>query len=69
MNPRVAELGQALAASIAVGAVGMALFDAFSFPMAVGLLMLNIGLAGSLRHQVDQRFSVTHTLSNLSRLR
>jgi O-antigen ligase len=69
MNPRIAELGQSVAASIAVGAVGLALFDAFSFPMAVGLLMLSIGLAGNLRHHVDSRFAVAHMFSNLERLR
>jgi len=69
MNPRIAELGQSVAASIAVGAVGLALFDAFSFPMAVGLLMLCIGLAGNLRHHVDSRFDVSHFVSNLERLR
>jgi len=47
-----AHLGQALFASIASGAVGLALFDGFSFPMAAGLFFLLVGLAGSLERLV-----------------
>ena len=50
--PRERELGQALFASISVGAVGFALFDGLSFPMTAGLLFLVIGLAGALNRLV-----------------
>jgi polysaccharide biosynthesis protein PslJ len=43
------QLGQALAASIAAGALSFAFFDAFSFPMVSGLMFLSLGLATALR--------------------
>ena len=44
---------QGLAAGVAAGAVSLALFDAFSFPMVPGLLFLLIGLVGSSRVMGD----------------
>jgi len=41
------QIAQALAASIVVGALLMAFFDVFSFRMAVGLLMLLLGICGA----------------------
>lgn len=41
-------LAQAVAASVAAGAVSLALFDAFSFPMVAGLLFLAVGIAGAV---------------------
>ena len=41
------EFGQALVASIAVGAVTSATFDSLAFPMFTGLLFLIFGLAGA----------------------
>jgi hypothetical protein len=38
---------QALAAATAGGAVGLAFYDGFSFPMASGVLFLLLGLAGA----------------------
>ncbi|TIC79532.1 O-antigen ligase family protein [Nocardioides sp. GY 10113] len=43
----LAQTGQALAASILAGAVLLAFFDGFSFPMAFGLVFLVIGMAGA----------------------
>ena len=37
----------ALAAAAAGGAVGLAFYDGFSFPMASGVLFLLLGLAGA----------------------
>ena len=42
------QLAQALAASVAAGALSFALFDAFSFPMVSGLMFLVLGLTGAL---------------------
>jgi O-antigen ligase len=50
--PMDRELAQALVASIMVGAVGFALFDGLSFPLAAGVLFLTVGLAGALRRMV-----------------
>jgi O-antigen ligase len=47
-DPHTRRLAQALLASTAAGAASLALFDGFSFPMAAGLLMLVLGLVGSL---------------------
>ena len=43
------QLAQALMASIAAGAFGLAFFDAFAFPQTAGCFFLLIGLAGALR--------------------
>ncbi|MEY2422450.1 MAG: hypothetical protein QOI95_2517 [Acidimicrobiaceae bacterium] len=51
-------LGQALAASIAAGALALATFDALSFPMASGTLFLLIGIAGGLRRVARAPVSV-----------
>ena len=42
------QLAQSIAAMIAAGALSLALFDAFSFPMVAGLLFLSLGLAAAL---------------------
>jgi O-antigen ligase len=42
------EHGQALAASIAAAALGLAFYDGLNFPMATGMLFLLVGLAGCL---------------------
>jgi O-antigen ligase len=42
-------LCQALLASVVAGAILMAFFDGFSFPMSVGMLFLVIGLCGGAR--------------------
>ena len=44
---RTQQMGQALAAAICAGAVGLAFYDGFGFPMAAGTLFLMIGLAGA----------------------
>ncbi|WP_448059306.1 O-antigen ligase family protein [Cellulomonas hominis] len=44
-----AQLGQALTASIAAGALSLALFDGLGFPMSAGMLFFVLGLAGALR--------------------
>jgi len=45
-DPEVRDLAQALIASILAGAVGLALFDGFGFPMTASTLFLVLGLAG-----------------------
>ena len=47
-DPSTRHLAQALFASLAAGSVGLALFDAFSFPMVPGLLFLMLGIVASL---------------------
>lgn len=47
-DARTREVGQSLVASIVAGAVGLALFDGFSFPMAAGLFFLLLGVAGAM---------------------
>jgi O-antigen ligase len=53
--PEHRDLGQSLAASVAVAAVTFATFDALSFPIAAGLTFLVIGCAGALRRLVRER--------------
>ena len=48
-DPESAEVGQALMAGIAAGALGLALFDGLTFPLSTGVLFLLLGLAGALR--------------------
>jgi polysaccharide biosynthesis protein PslJ len=48
-DPRTRQLAQALAASLAAGAVSLALFDALSFPMVPGLIFLVLGVVSALR--------------------
>ena len=48
-NPRDGSLGVALAASIASALASFALFDAFAFPMAAGVIFLVLGSVGALR--------------------
>lgn len=47
-DPATRDLALSLTASLAVGAVSFAFFDAFSFPMTAGTLFLVVGLAGAL---------------------
>lgn len=49
------QLAQALLASIAAGACGLAFFDAFAFPQTAGCFFLLIGLAGALRRLTRER--------------
>lgn len=60
-EPSSRDLGLACAASIAAGAVGLATFDGFAFPMTMGTLFLIIGMAGAL-----YRLSVTRELPELA---
>jgi O-antigen ligase len=46
------DLAQSLAASIAVAAVSWGTFDAFSFPMATGVMFVLVGCCGALRRLV-----------------
>lgn len=46
-DPEVRELGQAFAAAVAAGAVGLALYDGLSFPLATYVLFLVVGLCGA----------------------
>jgi O-antigen ligase len=53
----VRRVGHGLGAACAVGAVLLATFDVFSFPMATGIYFLTIGMAGAhwrLRDSTDQ---------------
>jgi O-antigen ligase len=50
----VRELANGLASGVAVGAVGLALFDGLGFPMAAGFLFLEMGLAGSISRLVRE---------------
>jgi O-antigen ligase len=43
------QVAQALLASVAAGAGGLAFFDAFAFPQTAGCFFLLIGLAGAMR--------------------
>lgn len=54
-DPVVREVGQALIASVACGAVSMALFDLLGFPMSAGVLFLMLGLCGALWRLVRQQ--------------
>lgn len=49
------DLAQALLASIAAGASGLAFFDSFAFPQTAGCFFLLIGLAGAFRRLTDPR--------------
>ena len=50
------ELAQALVASIAAGACGLAFFDTFAFPQSAGTFFLLLGLAGAtLRLNISDR--------------
>jgi O-antigen ligase len=49
------DLSLALAAGVLVGFVGLAMFDAFSFPMTMGALFLLLGAAGALRRLESPR--------------
>ncbi|MDQ6738936.1 MAG: O-antigen ligase family protein, partial [Actinomycetota bacterium] len=46
LDPLTRSMGQALAAAVLSGAVLTAFFDAFSFPMAAGMLFLTAGVCG-----------------------
>ncbi len=53
--PEDRDLAQCLAASVAVGAVAFATFDALSFPIAAGLTFLVIGSSGALWRLIRER--------------
>lgn len=62
------DLGLTIAASIAAGAVSLATFDAFAFPMTMGTLFLMLGFAGGLsRLTGDQWAAIEGTRSDSSR--
>ncbi|MET0887411.1 MAG: O-antigen ligase family protein [Mycetocola sp.] len=48
-DPAIGDLSLALTASIVVGFISLALFDAFAFPQTMGILFLLLGLAGTVR--------------------
>ena len=48
-NERSRDLAISLVASVAVGFVGLVMFDAFAFPMTMGTLFLLLGVSGALR--------------------
>lgn len=47
-DPRARDLALSLTAGIAAGAISLAFFDGFAFPMTMGTLFLCLGLAGAL---------------------
>ena len=47
-SPTAHEYGQGLFAAIGAGALGLAFFDGFGFPMCNGVVFLVVGLAGAL---------------------
>lgn len=47
-DERQRDLALSLTASMAAGALSLAFFDAFAFPMTAGMLFLTVGLSGSL---------------------
>jgi O-antigen ligase len=51
-------VAQGLAGAVAAGAVSLALFDAFSFPMVPGLLFLFVGLLGATRRAIHSGLDV-----------
>ncbi|AWB91428.1 O-antigen ligase family protein [Aeromicrobium chenweiae] len=46
-DEHIRQTGQSLAAAVCAGAVGLALYDGFGFPMATGVLFLVLGMAGA----------------------
>jgi O-antigen ligase len=54
-DPAERQLAQALAASVASAGISFAFFDAFSFPMASGLLFFILGCVGTLRRLARSR--------------
>lgn len=54
-DPAARDLGLSLAASIAAGAIGLATFDGFAFPMTMGLLFLLLGVTGALYRTALQK--------------
>ncbi len=61
-NPKVKDLAQAFAASIAVAIVTFATFDFLGFQMATGMLFLMLGCAGALWRIAREERSNTRTL-------
>ena len=57
------DAGLSLCAAIAAGAVSLATFDAFAFPMTMGTLFLVLGMAGAAH-----RLTFAHELPRLSEL-
>jgi len=58
------DIGLALCAAIAAGAISLATFDAFAFPMTMGTLFLVLGMAGAAH-----RLTFARELPDLSELR
>jgi O-antigen ligase len=53
-DPRRRQIGQALAASIAVSMTSGFTFDSMSFPMFTGVFFLTLGCAGAYRHIMER---------------
>lgn len=49
-DPVARDLALSCAASVTAGAVGLATFDGFAFPMTMGTIFLVIGMIGALHH-------------------
>ncbi|WP_315549326.1 O-antigen ligase family protein [Microbacterium aurum] len=49
-DPVVRDLALSGAASVAAGAVGLATFDGFAFPMTMGSIFLIVGMIGAIHH-------------------
>ena len=54
-DPMIRDYGQALTAALVAGALGLALYDGLSFPMASSVLFLFLGLAGGLLRLASTR--------------
>ncbi len=61
-DPAMKDLTTCMAASIVVGFVSLALFDAFAFPQTMGMIFLLLGLAGAV-----SRLAVTGPVGAASR--
>lgn len=48
LDPETKDLGLSIAASLAAGAVSLATFDGFAFPMTMGTFFLVLGLSGAV---------------------
>ena len=52
-DPALRELAQALAAGLSGGALGLAFYDGFSFPMATGVMFVMLGMVGALHRLTE----------------
>lgn len=55
------DIGQAMLASIAAGACGLAFFDTFGFPQSAGVFFLLLGVAGAARRLVLVEATIDRT--------